>query len=690
MAKKSKKSLRTTYVNKFKRDIEAVSSEAMGKFRQMKPQWLIIRDKTMDLEKSDFPKTLDGERDYRKHEKLVDECIKLYKEFMSYTQPSTYAEITRSFMIELKDGETAEDWDVTYKKYKEQLDDMANTMSKTYREFMYKLMDVISLVRKVKREAAKQLEEVKDDVKEDMKESVESEVFSLNTENKHVSVEDYILHADEIRQKVYEKCESGELTVEEREEIIGHLNGYILNRPSIEGQILEVMNEYLNDEITGEEYVNIMEGFEEEYPDALYNIRGGEITDRFDMIHEMIQESFDAGTISKSDAIQMLKEACMVEEYESVEHYTSMIDDDEFPAMESVESDDDVMREYCEEYRATIREVKKSGDETLIESTRTEAQAVLNQKMDAYMESVNARNKVSEVQASYMNMLNTLSVMEESGDITGDQLIEEYRNATTKYYELMTEAIMNESSHGFSHGQVITESGDFDILMAASIGACAGIIAGQAINTKKCKKVLKAYEDLHNPSVKIADLNAKSISVTDAVEKYFPMLKGDVRDTTMPYMRCVELEKGGQPFMTAIDVESGKKHRVYTKFHDEAAKGHEKYYVAFVTIVKFKQNTVELKDFAKTIMKEMKDAKKGKLPKESTLEIPEEKKSESESSDTSSSTSLEPKEEEIKIESVAYENVLDVIEKQYEEGRYTLEQKQELLMSAKRRFAAKK
>lgn len=670
MAKKPKRITRKFYTDKFRPEIAAVIQEILVKEKTLFPMLrsvrsalqsahrLSISDKdsirsiaqlARELEKyqkeydnyssddsienidkivssvSDDPTQLNHA--YKKLLVIVaDLLFDLHQEYRTYTSNQRYAPIVKKLMEDLRDEDDKNKWDDIYRK---QLDELQNVRDDA-RERYYELVEMIKAITYTIREI----------YKEEERKMIEQE--------KKFSAEECVTHQDEIRRAIYEKCASGEITLERREELLQNLNSMVLSESTVEDVFNEAMNNYLEDVTTEEEFDQVLTSIYEDHPAFAERILDEPVGRLYDMFHENVNDLYHDGLLSLEEA-----------------KYRSALFEDLFK----------------EEYKATYLTEEPEG-----------------------------LDKVQSLRDAYYDMVEAATDALNSGALSLEEFDSEIGKYADLYYRESASALGHTPKCDYStflenlnddesmEGDTVLYEGALSgkemagliAIMTAFVAIPVGMGIGKAVRKRNARCLAKAYEMLRNPKVKKKDLTIKRISIFD-LAKHDPDVK-KFRESgsrwmdgnaymmyyqDKPFLSMVNVYDNGDPTTVgaiaggaagavagdiAKDVAKSKKsyHLSNVKTYTAEAKKHQNYYMALLVLTKTSlPMTKEIKDFTKQVIKEAKIVSKQK-------------------SDSKKFT----KESVINVDKVQAlkESAEAKIRQKYESGEVSIEQREELLM----------
>lgn len=497
-----------------------------------------------------FPDTMDGHREERKFEDKEEKVAELYKEIDSYTKQTRYADIYRKFLVDLRDEDDEKEWGAIFKKYRQQILDLKISLNRTHQDFLAEMSEIFRIATEQKRK-------------------------EREAEMKETTIETLAQNADVLKKTLYEKCNAGELTVEQREAAIAQLNAYTESSERFVSAVNEAVDAYCEGAISCEELDNIVSGYYKENPQQAMFYEGTHIDNRFEAMKNEVVGLYNAEVLTLEDAENFVNYLDHIYDVQVLEH-VKYLHDEGTPCLEYVVSD------AMDSYFGAIREFKESAGDASDLETRATA-------------------------------------------------LEAFTDTTWEYFE--------------EHGVVTEDAGDvMDVVgpaviaatYLAMIGMILSIPIGRAINNKKGRKLVEAYEYLHPSVIKYDDLRISKLSIEKTGSQYIPELKKHLDSSLRTNGKCFLARYKGKPFaiLASIRYEVGEysssstgiaasKDRYYFKALTPEAKQHAEYYEAAMMLRKFKVSTPEIKAFAKDMKSDFeamkkKEEKTAKAVKEST------------------------------------------------------------------------
>lgn len=498
-----------------------------------------------------FPDTMDGHREERKFEDKEEKVAELYKEIDSYTKQTRYADIYRKFLVELRDEDDEKEWGAIFKKYRQQILDLKISLNRTHQDFLAEMSEIFRIATEQKRK-------------------------EREAEMKETAIETLVQNADALKKTLYEKCNAGELTIEQREAAIAQLNAYTESSERFVSAVNEAVEKYCEGMISCEELDNIVSGYYKENPQQSMFYEGAHIDNRFEAMKNEVVGLYNAGVLTLEDAEDYVNYLDHMYDVQMLEH-VKYLHDEGAPCLEYVVSD------AMDSYFGTIREFKESAGDVSDLEIRAAA-------------------------------------------------LESFTDTTWKYFE--EQGVVTEDADD------VLEVVSLGVIVAAylaAIGIVISIPIGRVINNKKGRKLIEAYEYLHPSIIKYDDLRINKLSVEKTGAQYIPEIKKHLESDLRTNGKCFLARYKGKPFAVLASIRyetngyssgssgssydaSASKYRYYFKALTPEAKQHAEYYEAAMMLRKFKVATPEIKAFAKDMKSDFEAMKKkeGKSVKEST------------------------------------------------------------------------
>ena len=513
----------------------------------------------------------------------------------------------------------------SWNQYYEPLSSVAKSNDEYYRSAITMLSygKITPEIKKFWEKYLKEMKDVEKKMKKEGKATKESVGFN------------YTDHREEIIQTLYEKCESGEITLEQREAAIQRLNFYCEGEtvaPST--KVCDAVEDYLMEESTAEELDLVLESIYEESPETEALFTTSDIDDRYEIVLNTIGELKESGEMSQEELktlATILESGYMTE----LEHRISPF----FGSEEDME---------------------------LMESA-------VNDGTDRYY----------EIMDSYCLLKESVDELLENGELTEEEAQIEYEKlavgAYQQFYEYIEDVITWELLGLIKRAIVLTTS-----LIVTPINA--------AIKSAKGKKVIRAYETINagKISVKMSDLTIRKMDLRYGAGKYYPELAKVLDADSSIKGKCFVALRSERPFAicgsfySTVKIQGENSYttkttpRVFYKSLCPEAKKHEEFYRSALVLCKVNRITPEIKDFARDFLKQLKALEKEEKKKEAL----EKKKAKAQAkADKVAKEYVESTEDD-----VLYEKVISKIQTLYENGGIDLEKREELLMEAKHHF----
>ena len=560
-----------------------------------------------------FEDSFEGNRDKIKFKEKEKKVTKLYKELDSYTKQTKYNEIYRAFLVELKDEDDEAAWNKIFTKYRQKVLDLKIFMNSTYHEFLSKMTEIFKTVTEQKRKERE---------------------FKM----KDTPIEEFVRNEERIRTVLYEKCNAGEITLEQREAALSKLGAYTEAAKNFTSEVHKAVEEYCEGVLTCEELDNVVSGYFKENPQQAMYYEGTHIDNRFNAMKNEVVGLYNAGALTLEDAkdcVDYLDNMYMIQTYE----HARFLENGDVPTTEHAFS------EAMDNYFGSIREFKESVDD--------------GNEIDAR----------SEAMSNFLN-------------------------ETWNYLESTLPTEMTEG--------VLTASVMSVVVTSAYIAAAVAILSipiGKVINMKKGNTVIKAYEELHPDAVKFKSLRISKLTIENTGAKYIPEIKGLLDKSLEVNGKCYLAKHGSQPFAvvasiyhsvkTTVSTSSGgyasasetSKVRYYFKALCPEAVKHKEFYEAALMLKKFKKSTPEIKEFCKDLKADLEDYRKEQEKTEEEKKEAEKKaKTEAEARIAKESTGIEYDNDKV------YQYVREQLMDKFVAGEITLEQREAALIEARDRL----
>ena len=558
-----------------------------------------------------FPPTEKGLKDKKKYEERIEKVVAMIEDYKKYSTMDKYRDLYKEYLEKLRNEDDSKQFRSIYLEWEGKLLEIKFESISKHQELTTELRSLIMYVRDKKREE-----------------------YNAMSESTNYTVEMYTEHADEIKRVIYEKCENGEISLEQREILLNRLNEYRLSTESCEDLLIRSMNEFMNDEITAEELDNVLVGCYAENAEVTRDLFGDDITEKYESLNEAVHQMYRAGFYDKKRARMMLERVQEAYEMEHGNRISEFLVSDDTAYEAVVERDSDV---------STVTEFFYQSLENL------------DSESDHFYENMDA-------------IFN-----EFCDDVYGI-----YQGNEQPMYEM-------------------TELAFFGIYMAL-LTAMIAIPIGMLVKTQKSnyKKFTKYYETIHKVPIPFNDIKYRRVDVDNVIEK-FPKRIQDVVGRMDGNSTSLVTSVGGdsvtnavggytafggfykdKPMFYAITILSmnASPVRMYFLSVDDRIKKHEDYYKTCFSI-KNGFMTPDVKYFLKTCLKEAKELEK----QEAALNADKKEANKNASKVLKEYAEMDPSEN-----TAMYEQVLEKIYSLYNEGALDLEQKEELILEARSKF----
>ena len=397
-----------------------------------------------------FPPTDQGLKDKKKYEERIQKVVTMIEEYKKYSTMEMYRDLYKEYLEKLKEEEDSKRFHSIYLDWEGELLKIKFDAVSKHQELTTELRSLIMYVRDKKREE-----------------------YNAMSESTNYTVEMYTEHADEIKRVIYEKCNRGDITLEQREILLNRLNDYRLSTESCEDLLIRSMNEYMSDEITAEELDNVLVGCYQENASVTRELFGDDITDRYNGLYEAVHQMYRAGYYTKKQGRAMLER---VEDAYEKEHNDRI---SEF--LETTDVDDNAITERAERLAPVTAFMHMA-----IENADTES--------ENFYESV-------------------------------DEIFTEFCDDIDAIYSTMEP--MYEVSEA---GAFIAFLAGYFTTLAALIAIPTGVVKGVA--KSRFKKFTKYFESMNEVPIPMSEIKIKSVSVTDILDKFPTTVKRMVENST--------------------------------------------------------------------------------------------------------------------------------------------------------------
>ena len=318
-----------------------------------------------------FEDSFEGHRDELKFKEKEEKAAKLYKELDSFTKQTKYNEIYRDFLVEIKDEEDEKKWLGIYNRHRDDIRDLRIDMNSKYQKFLADMTELFKIVTTQKRKERE---------------------FKM----KETPIEEFVRNADQIRKVLYEKCNAGIITLEQREASLGKLNAYIESANRFSSEVSSAVEAYCEGTMTCEELDNIVSGYYKENPEQAMFYEGLHIDNRFRAMRNEIVGLRDAGVLALEDAKDALGYLNNLYDMQMFEH-ANYLESGEVPGLELTVGS--AMDHYFGAIKA-FNESASDGETDLGE--RVNALNAFNEETWNYMESAEDTTIAAVVIGAYL------------------------------------------------------------------------------------------------------------------------------------------------------------------------------------------------------------------------------------------------------------------------------------------------
>lgn len=478
----------------------------------------------------------------------------------------------------------------------------------------------------------------------------------MSIEEKNIPLEYYKNNQDAIRKAVYEKCSRGEITLAQREQVLGVLNEYVEASETILDKFINVFENYLEDKLTDEEFDTMVESYMEEQPELFHTIFGDDIMKRSIMLKECVQMVYEEGGVDREEGKAL---------FDRIDEMTDM------------------------EY---IERTKFLTDDTVMES--------------AYDEKVDP----VELGDGFLTVADHVVTMEENGELSREDCHHELIRMVNEYCDVVGKDLLDETNpsyeaavdySGMVAGKLKAPTTHASIAAGAVIALSflltpiiTSIIVDPVVNKAKSKKVISGFEKLKAPKIKFSDLKFKSKNIQLLAEK-IPELASAMKKEEKVKGKGYEIYYKDKLFAvvakcndanynfgldTTAQVKTPKSRIFYNQIMKNAdTKPFVDYYRTATLMRKFGFVDNDARKFLKELLKEL-----NKQAKEEEKRAKQEKNAKKKASKSTSKVTKEFAEHAEGQD--LFESVEREIYARYNRGEYTLDQREELLMEARNRY----
>lgn len=550
-----------------------------------------------------FEDSFEGHRDELKLKEKEEKAVKLYKELDSFTKQTKYNEIYRDFLVAIKDEDDEKKWLGIYNKYRDDIRDLKIDMNSKYQKFLADMTEIFKIVTTQKRKERE---------------------FKM----KETPIEEFVRNADQIRKVLYEKCNAGMITLEQREASLAKLNAYIESAERFTSEVNGAVEAYCEGELTCEELDNIVSGYYRENPQQAMYYEGLHIDNRFKAMKNEIVGLYKEGVLSLEDARMSLDYLDQLYDVQMYEH-GEYLENGEVPTLEFTVSE--AMNRYFNRIK-TFNE--SASDEESDYAERVNGLNDFNAETATYFESAGEVILSSVVIGAYLACIAAVISIPVGKVINakkGSKLIKAYE-------ELHPDAVKFKSLR--ISKMSIEKTG------AQYIPEIKKLVDGNLNTSGKCFLAKHGGK----PFAVIASIFASS---TTAV------ITSDGVGSASTYSNT----------------------RYYFKALCPEAVAHKEFYEAALMLKKFKVSTPEIKAFCKDMKAELQDLRKEQAQAEKDkIDAEKKAKSAAEAKIAKESAGIEYDNDKI------YQYVREQLMQKYVDGEITLEQREGALMEARDRL----
>lgn len=550
-----------------------------------------------------FEDSFEGHRDELKLKEKEEKAVKLYKELDSFTKQTKYNEIYRDFLVAIKDEDDEKKWLGIYNKYRDDIRDLKIDMNSKYQKFLADMAEIFKIVTTQKRKERE---------------------FKM----KETPIEEFVRNADQIRKVLYEKCNAGMITLEQREASLAKLNTYIESAERFTSEVNGAVEAYCEGELTCEELDNIVSGYYRENPQQAMYYEGLHIDNRFKAMKNEIVGLYKEGVLSLEDARMSLDYLDQLYDVQMYEH-GEYLENGEVPTLEFTVSE--AMNRYFNRIK-TFNE--SASDEETDYAERVNGLNDFNAETATYFESAGEVILSSVVIGAYLACIAAVISIPVGKVINakkGSKLIKAYE-------ELHPDAVKFKSLR--ISKMSIEKTG------AQYIPEIKKLVDGNLNTSGKCFLAKHGGK----PFAVIASIFASS---TTAV------ITSDGVGSASTYSNT----------------------RYYFKALCPEAVAHKEFYEAALMLKKFKVSTPEIKAFCKDMKAELQDLRKEQAQAEKDkIDAEKKAKSAAEAKIAKESAGIEYDNDKI------YQYVREQLMQKYVDGEITLEQREGALMEARDRL----
>lgn len=549
-----------------------------------------------------FEDSFEGHRDELKFKEKEEKAAKLYKELDSFTKQTKYNEIYRDFLVEIKDEEDEKKWLGIYNRHRDDIRDLRIDMNSKYQKFLADMTELFKIVTTQKRKERE---------------------FKM----KETPIEEFVRNADQIRKVLYEKCNAGIITLEQREASLGKLNAYIESANRFSSEVSNAVEAYCEGTMTCEELDNIVSGYYKENPEQAMFYEGLHIDNRFRAMKNEIVGLNKNGVLALEDAKEALAYLDDLYDVQMMEH-ANYLENGEVPGLELTVNS--AMDHYFGAIKA-FNESAADGESDLGE--RVNALNAFNDETWNYMESVDEAIGAVVIGAYLACIAAVISIP------IGRAINSKKGSKLIKAYETLHPEAVKFSSLTISK-MSIEKTG------AKYIPEIKKLVDGNLNTSGKCF---------------LAKHNGKAFAVIASI---------------FASSNAAVITSDGVGSATSVS-----NTRFYFKALTPEAVAHKEFYEAALMLKKFKVSTPEIKEFCKEMKNDFEDLRKEQEKAEKEEKAAEKKaKSVAEARVAKEAAGYEYDNDKV------YQYVREQLMQKYIVGEITLEQREGALVEARDRL----
>ena len=550
-----------------------------------------------------FEDSFEGHRDELKFKEKEEKAAKLYKELDSFTKQTKYNEIYRDFLVEIKDEEDEKKWLGIYNRHRDDIRDLRIDMNSKYQKFLADMTELFKIVTTQKRKERE---------------------FKM----KETPIEEFVRNADQIRKVLYEKCNAGIITLEQREASLGKLNAYIESANRFSSEVSGAVEAYCEGTMTCEELDNIVSGYYKENPEQAMFYEGLHIDNRFRAMRNEIVGLRDAGVLALEDAKDALGYLNNLYDMQMFEH-ANYLESGEVPGLELT------VNSAMDHYFGAIKAFNESASEGETDlGERVNALNAFNEETWNYMESAEDTTIAAVVIGAYLACIAaviSIPIGRAINSKKGSKLIKAYETLHPEAVKFSSLTISKMS---------IEKTG------AKYIPEIKKLVDGNLNTSGKCF---------------LAKHNGKAFAVIASI---------------FASSNAAVITSDGVGSATSVS-----NTRFYFKALTPEAVAHKEFYEAALMLKKFKVSTPEIKEFCKEMKNDFEDLRKEQEKAEKEQKAAEKKaKSVAEARVAKEAAGYEYDNDKV------YQYVREQLMQKYIDGEITLEQREGALVEARDRL----